>query len=341
MLKARMKYGAVDAKVLALYGKLFSDGEWSRLYECTSIGDIAAVLRGQRGWSDAVSDLAASPSAAKLKSAARNKVFDEYEKLYKFSYLEDKGFILFFLSRVEYGFILGALRSLYSGEYGLYSLNVSEFLKTHSKINVDALSGVGSYSQLLEAARGSMFENTLKSLPIDPETQLPRYRDAGIALENRYYSEIFSYVTKKYNGTGKKKLEELLGTQADILNLVSLLRLLRHFPDSLRSAQELLVPISHRLTPTLQQSLKNARSETEALDILRRSRFAKLFEKYSPEKLDTLYDEAMSDFCRKLIKMPEPNLCVVAAYLTLGELESARLIRLIEAVDYGVKLNIS
>lgn len=338
MLKARMKYGAVDAKVLAMYGKRISEAEWSRLYDCAGLADIVAVLRGQRGWAGAVSDLSVSPSAAKLKAAARNKVFQEYEKLYRFSTMEDRSFILFFLSRVEYGFILGALRSLYSGEYGLYSLDATEFLKAHSRINVDALSSAVSYPQLLEAVKGSMFEITLNSLPAEPETQLPKYRDASIALENRYYNEVFSYITKKYNGTGKKKLAELLGTQADILNLVSLLRLLRHFPDSLRNMGQLLVPVSYRLTPALLHRLGSVRSEAEAVEILKRSRFAKQFEKYNPDVLDTFFDEAMSDFCSRLIKMPEPNLCVVAAYLSLSELESARLIRLVEAVEYGVKL---
>lgn len=339
MLKARMKYGAVGAKVLAMYGKLISDEEWNRLYDCVSLGDIAALLRGQRGWSACISELSSPPTAARLKDAAKKKVFDEYEKLYKFSYFEDKSFLLFFLSRAEYGVILGALRSLYSKESEKHSFNATDFMKNHSAIDLAALEGASDYAQLLEAVKRSVYGKTLNALPIAGETGLPQYRDAGVALENRYFTEVFSYINKNYGGLGKKQLAELLGTQADILNLVSLLRLQRSFPSSLSRTGELLIPISYRLTPALVRSLQGAKNEAESLELLKRSHYAKQFESYSPQNLDELYGEAMSAFCRKLIKMPEPNLCVPAAYLILSELECQRLLRLIQAVSYGIKLS--
>ncbi|MEG1490758.1 MAG: V-type ATPase subunit [Oscillospiraceae bacterium] len=334
MLRATMKYGAVRAKVMALCGKLLKEDDWRRLCECTTVADIAAFLRNHPGWSDSVGELSTSPQ--KLKLIVSRRVFEDYEKLYKFSYLEDKKFLLFILCRTEYRLILDTLGSLGSDEHTLQTAYLTDFSRKYISFDVAALENCYTFPELLETVRGSIFAAPLARLHLNSATGLPDYSEAAVLLENSFYKTVFSYIKTKYNGRGKQKLAEALGAEADLLNIVSILRLQHYFPGSLVKADELLIPISDRLKPELQKQLQHASSEAEALELLRKSPCGKYFTENNPLNLESLYNGAMEAFCRKLMKTPEPSLCIPQAYLTLKELECKKLIRIIEAVNYGL-----
>lgn len=337
MLKARMDYGAISAKVLALYGRLLKAEDWQRLCESAAPADVLAFLKTQPGWSAYVAELSSASDAASLKKAIRGKQHHEREKLYRFCSLDDKALLRVLSCGAEYSYILAALRCLYSGESVRLPEETTDFMRRSSRVNTEALQNAASFSAIRDAAAESVFASALSELVPDGKTGLPDYSQAGVTLERCYYRYVFSSITKKYSGTGKAELIRLLGTQADLLNIVGILRLHRYFPDSLQSAQELLVPVCGKLKPKLVASLLAARSEMDAVEQLRSSPFAEYFLAYRPEELDRLYEKAMNSFCRKIIKMPAPNICVPVAYLTLSELECDKLIRIIEALGYGIK----
>ena len=333
MLRATMKYSGVSAKVMALYGRLLTEDDWRHLCACTSVSDFAGYLRICKDWSEM---LPSSLSVSTLQAAVLKKVFIEYERLYKFSYLEDKKYLLFTLYRAEYGFILDTLLRLQSNVPPTVNADATEFMRKHCLVDIGALESCTDFSGLLEAISGSIFEKPLKKLSLNQETGLPNYREAAVLFESQYYKTVFSYANNDYKGLGKKKLVKLLGTEADLLNIISLLRLHRYFPGSLKKADELLIPIYDLLEPKLLEALLAAKSEVEMLEVLKKSRCKKYLEGKNLQKLESLYYEAMEAFCRKIIKSPEPSICVPVAYLTLRELECKKLARLIEAVDYGV-----
>ena len=334
MLRATMKYSGISAKVMALYGKLLTEDDWRHLYACTSVTDVAQYLRNSKDWSELQPSLMTTEM---LQETILKKIFSEYERLYKFSYIEDKKYLLFILYRAEYGFILDTLRRLQSKKPPIVNEDATEFVRRHSLADIGALESCTDYAGLLEAIKGSYFETPIKRLPLNQETGLPNYRDAAVLFENQYYKTVFSYIEKSYKGMGKKKLANVMGTEADLLNIVSLLRLQRYFPGSLDKAHELIIPVYSRLDPRLMKNLLAAKSEGETLDILSKSSCRKYIEDKDLQKLESLYYEAMEAFCRQIIKAPEPSICVPVAYLTLREFECKKLNRLIQAVNYGLE----
>jgi len=336
MLKARMEYGAVYAKVMAMYGKLLKEDDWHRLCECKNITELCAMLRNHKGWSKTLTSLPPSPSAKVLQTAVRKKVYLEHEKLYNFLRIEDKKFLRFTLCRAEYDLILDALREKSAYELFPKSMELTDFIRANSAIDIDALEQSKSFAAVLAAVKGSIFEKPLSELKVNTDTGKPSYWEAGVLLENAYFREIFSYISHKYKGLGRKKLEESVGLEADLLNIVSIVRLLKSFPSSLERADELLIPISARLKPELLSALKTAKGENEAFELLRRSHFGKYLEGIAPSNIENFYYNSMEKFCSKLVKAAEPDIGVPLAYLTLKELECRKLNRVIEAVSLGV-----
>lgn len=336
MLKSRMKYGAIAAKVMTMYGRLLKDEDWRRLYECRSVSDIYGFLRNHRGWSETVMALPASSSPKVLQMSIRKTVYRDYEKLYNFSNLEDKKYLRFIIYQSEYELILEALREKRSYERLSEVSVITDFMRRHSSVDIEALSQSKSFSDILNAVKGSIYEKPLSELKINPETGMPSYWEAGVFLENVYYKSVFSFLQKKYKGLGKKRIEEIIGSEADLLNIVSIIRLHRNFPTSLERADELLIPVSYRLKPDFLHSLETAKSEDEALDLLRKSPFGQRFEGVGKANIENLYYKYMEELCIKLVKSFEPDLGVAQAYLVLKELECKKLLRVIEAIDSGI-----
>lgn len=334
MLSATIKYGAIRAKVMALYGQMLDRADIDRLCGCGSLSDFASVLRSCRGWGERLSMLTSRPDEEKLKETVRDRVYEDYGKIWSFCSLADKKLLTFTVNKAEYSALLYALRRLRTGESHFNSAAV-DFLSKYGSLDMAALKSCEDYSELLAAAGKSIFAPILRSLETDGISGLPDYREASVALENAYYREMFSYVDKKYSGQGKRNLEELLGTEADWLNVVSILRVLRYFPASAARGESLLIPVSQRLKPALAKKLFMSRSPEEAISVLSGTLLGKSLADADLSRPEKLYSSAMEAFCRKLIRLPEPNICTAQAYLTLRELECEKLVRIIEAISCG------
>ncbi len=335
MLKEKIRYAAAETKVSAMYGKMISQQEWKSLGDCKSLGEMLNVLRSQPSWGSWFQGLSLYSDSGEIRILAGKKVFEEYHKLYRFLAPKDKEFIKLYLSGAESSFIMSKLRALHAKTPSDLSLRAADFLKLRCSVDIAALDRAGDYKQLLQATKHSIFYGTLQTLPIVSETGLPKHRDAGIALENRYYSGIFSYVVKNCSKQDKKALTELLGKRADFLNITGILRLRRYFPASLEGGEKLLIPLGYKLNPRLIKAMLSAKNEDELMKIIASSPYAKQFSLITEGNLDSLYEDALWAVCRRLIRMPAPGLGTVIAYLILSEMESQRLQGLIETISYG------
>ena len=336
MLKSRMEYGAMSAKVLTMYGRLLKDEDWRRLYDCRSAGDIYSFLRGHPGWSTAMTALPPSPTPQMLELTIDKALFTDFEKLYNFSSLADKEYFKFFINKLEYEYILSAIVEKDPGETLPRSAAITDFMHLVCSVDLDALAQAKNFAAVLSAVKGSIYERPLSDMKPDPATGMPSYWEAGVVLENTYFKAMFSFLTKRYKGSGAKQLREMIGTEADLLNIISIIRLQRSFPASLEKADELLIPVSYRLKPDFCHALENARSEAEAFELLKRSPFASSFENVDPANLEALYYRTMDRLCRKLVKPAEPDIGVPQAYLILRELECKKLMRVVETVGFGL-----
>lgn len=336
MLKANMKYGALKTKVLVMYSRSLKSTDFEKLYECGNIGEITTYLHSHKGYSKLISDLPLRPTVENYKKALKKQEQNDFEKLYKFLSVEDKKCLIFVMYRADFDCVLSVLRKLYSPSDDYPLSDLPEFTLKHCNVDIDRLSESSNFQGLLDAVKGSIFEKPLSMLRINPDTGLPDYTEVSVVMENTLYKAAFDYSKRLYSGMSASKLSKLIGTEADIVNIMHILRIRRYFPSSLESFEDLLIPVKNHLNSQLIYSMKAARTEDETIEILNKSRCSGYFEGFNPTNIDNLFENAMGQFCSKLIRMPEPCIVVPIAYLILKSIENKKLLQIIEAVSYGL-----
>ena len=338
MISALMKYSAVIAKVRGMRGKLLTPADWRRLCDMGDVDAVYNFLRVHPGYERALASVGALGAAENEEEALievlRHVEDREFERIFSYAASIDKEYLLFAVRRFELLEILAALRRLIA-RHPETPAALPAFFAEKSKINVPALRSANDLLPLMIAVQGSIYNEPLAAAPLDPDTGLPDYTQASILLENRYYAVLYSFLRKRYQGIGRANLAAGVGLEADIINIVSIIRLRRYFPGSFDRALELLLPIGHRLPPALRRALVEAPSEEAMFAVLRPTRWGRYFDELGDRPVDYVFEKAMEDFSTRLLHSANPSICVPQAYLTLRGIEIKRLVRVIKALTYG------
>lgn len=156
----------------------------------------------------------------------------------------------------------------------------------------------------------------------------------ALSYDNADYEKLSECIERSYRGLSRLAMKKLLGAEADMLNLVYLLRL-RRFPASLDGARERLIPVRMALGKKLIDALLAAPDDDAVLRLLQPTPWADTLRDISPAALDSAYERYMESFCQKLVAGGDPSAAVPMAYMMLSELARLRLTRLIQRTKQG------
>lgn len=332
-----MDYGALSAKVRAMYGKRLRFSDFEHMASFTDTADVLEYLRTQPGWAEATAPLTTGGvyvGRLELEDALSRQVRRDYEGLSHFVPKSDKAVVSFPVRKKELEEVMMALRRLKSG-------GKKEFLlpapATEMKVDYKALRACFDYTGLLAGVRESIYYAPL--LHLKPESGgMPDYATAEALLQSTYFSHLYKVVHKNYAGETKKLLLRSFGTQVDLLNLIHLLRVKVYFSGELK-ASDLLFPFSYKLKGEKLKALCAASGVDEVFSLLGDTPYAKAFEdlEHTPGAVEAYYRKAFYLFNKRQLSAGEPSVYTAVSYLNLKELELQALINLIESVKYKVR----
>ena len=243
-----MTYGALSAKIRALYGKRLRADDFARLAGLKNEAELLEALRQHPGWSRALSLV--PPGAwsyvgrVEMEGALRDELRLEYRSLSYYVPREDKPLMQFQLRAAERSALLAALRRLKTGRYAKEPPPTSA-VPLRLRLDEGALASCTSYDQLLDAARDTIYAPVLRHLRPSRDGALPDFTLAEAALRTAYFSHLYRIVHRQYTGRTQKVLLRALGEQIDLLNIIHVLRLKTYFPQT----EPLSLPPQPRLHP--------------------------------------------------------------------------------------------
>lgn len=339
MITSYMKYGALSAKVRAMYGKRLRADDFEHMATLGGPQDVMESLRAQPGWTAAVADLSADRcyvGRVELEAALRRQLSHDYGALIHFVPRVDKDIVSFPVRLAELSEIMNALRRLKSGTGDAGGPSAPEYASA-MKIDRAAMRTCISYASLVNAAKGSIYHIPLASLRPDQSGGPPDYAVVEAILQAAYYSYLYKVVHQNYAGETQRVLLRAFGEQVDLLNLIHLLRIKTYFPGE-AAFHATLFPFSYKLTEDKLKALSAAAGREEFFALLEGTPYAKALDglPQTAAGLEAYYRSALYRFNKRQLTSGEPSVYTAVAYLNLKELELQALIRLIECVKYGV-----
>lgn len=327
------EFGALAAKVRAMYGRrlLYSD-----LVHMASMPDVPAVLDYLRhtSWAPAVEKLEGKPKARVfLEPVLRDQVREEYLRLSWFVPRDDKLLLSYPVLRAELDAIMACLRQIKAAQ-DLEEVPLPQRFLLHSRMDYQALASCMTYDGLIAAAEQTIYAGALRHLRPAPPQRIPDYQMAESMLRTVYFSHLSRLVERHYGGEVRQTLLRFLGTQADLQNIIHILRLKRYFPEE-RDHLPYLLPFHLRMDPAQLAQLFAAPTLDAAFALLRETPYAQAFGDPDVSEVEDYYRRAMCRLYRRQLTTGAPSVCTAISYLNLKDAETSVLIGVIESVNYG------
>ena len=335
-----MTYGALSAKVRALYGKRLRAADFAQLAGRKNEAEILEYLRQHPGWSRAMALIPAGSwsyvGRVEVERSLQEELRLEYQSLSYYVPREDKPLMQFRIRAAERTAILNALRRLKAGGHAK-DAPPAHAIALHGRLDEAAAAAATSYDQLLEAARSTIYYPVLRQLRPAREGDVPDYTLAESLLRTAYFSHLYHIVRAQYRGGTQKVLLRALGEQIDLLNIIHILRLKTYFPQTPPDAYlGVLFPFHYRINPEFTRSLCEAPGADGVFALLKDSPYRACFEGVAVRAVEDYYLRAIYRFNKRQLSCVPPCIYTAMAYLELKELESQVLIHVIESVKYGV-----
>lgn len=338
---SQVQYGAVAAKVRAMYGNRLKREDYQRLAGMQNVSEVAAHLKTYPAYSDALAVL--GPQEAKrrqVEEALSNDMMGEFFRILSFIGRQDADIMRSLVVKAELREIMRFMRLAEAGRAGEYTFSLPQYFNRYSKIRYNMLSTAVTYADMLEAVNETPYYPVLQQLEIRA-SGFPDYTSVEIAIQSSFYRWAFSTIDRHYTGPVRDSLRKTIGIQVDMMNITAIMRLKRSFPKALENdnVYKYLIPASYRLKPALTKQLLGAADEEAMLSVLRSSTMEKLFPTgQSHEEIDRYYYNAMIPVYQRLLRNGSPDVSTPLAYLFLKELEIRNLTSLIECVRYNVPI---
>ena len=338
MIDSYMRYGALAAKVKALYGKRLRFSDFEHMAGLPNEQSIPDYLRTQPGWSAAVSAALSAMNSSgyvgrmELEDALRLQIWREYEGLNHFIPRPDKNLVAFPLRQAELLAILGTLRRLKS--HGRVREGIRALPDLPFKVNRKALLSCKDYGGLLAAVHGSIYYEPLLHIRPDNPDALPDYTTTEALLRSTYFSHIYRIIYKSYTGETKSLLLRGMGERVDLLNIIHILRLKAYFPgdDQYYSA---LFPMNYKLKPEKIKAMCDASDVSQVFAVLQDTPYAGRFTAQDVASVEDCYRRSFYTFNKRQLVSGPPSIYTAVSYLNVKSTELKALVNVIESVKYG------
>lgn len=326
------------ARCRARYGKRLTAQDIEGLIGCRSVEDCAAYLRNTR-YAGALSVL----NESNLRRRTLERALNEYllGELYSLSRCEQSvgdWFADYIIMQAEIRQIISFVQLLAAGRQSELILKVPEFILQRSRIDADRLAACRSYDDLLEVMRHSRFISELKAFRPLPGNR-PDCALIEHALYTRFYDEVQKLIDRR-PGKEKEELNDIIGTQLDVLNFTYIYRLKKYYGADPATVRSMLFHGVHRINKHTLLAMVNAPDADSALRIFaERTPYGRQLDRETLES-DGGFETAMRMLthgrARKLMRSSVHPATVLLAYVLMAQAEVHDLTVIVEGVFYGL-----
>lgn len=223
MYKVRI-HAAANSKAKVILGKLLKDAEYEKLIKMDSVEEVTDYLKTQTHYKNM--DWGSEDDTQNFEVLMKKHFFNAYEKFFHFYIDAYRDFIKAMFCRYEVENLKLFIRALSRNESLGNIIDHLIYSDLYSNIDYEALEKVENLEEFMQAIKGTQYYKPL-SVFID-EDPVQRIFHMEMMLDRGYFNRLLEAILdlKKKD---KQLMQDLLGINADILNVQWIYRGRRYF----------------------------------------------------------------------------------------------------------------
>ncbi len=323
------------AKVMAKFGHRLTAQNYNDLLACQSVGEAALYLKNNTYY-DSILDEVKNTDVhrGRLEELLHRRQFEDFSSLCAFEFAGSSFFYKIIIRRNEIEQLLHCLRLLSFGKEDEYLFRLPTFFANHTEINLIGLAKCKTFDEILSVLVDTEYAAMLKKFK-PQEGQPLDFTGIETTLNTYLYDTIFSLIKKNTHGSARKELSELYNMEAELENVLRIVRLKKGFRLSPQFIRSCLISHWLYITPKLLEDMLEAESADEVLRIFQKSKYGKKM----PQDKDYLYYEQRFQqiLFQKAIHMLHFSVnpsSIFAAYSVFSRIELHNIINIIEGIRY-------
>lgn len=327
---------AVSAKARSKYGRFLSDSDYTNILACRSVAEVMVYLKSHTHFASILSDVnERDVHRGHLEILLRQYQFNVLDSLCRYDTGMGTGFSRFVVERSEVGQLVRFLILLNSNSTEKFLFQYPAFLSKHTELSFERIAAARDYDEFLRALEHTQYHELLSAFRPDEKGRLPVSE-----IENKLYTRmtmhLLEYTAKKTRGEEQRELTEIFHRLNDYSIVSRIIRLKQyyHMPPEVIKAN--MLPEYSSISPKIINLMCEAESAEEIRQILRGTRYGKLFEKIGYSGGGDIGSIVQYRLARRYLHFSSNPSVVLIAFIFLSETELMNVICLIEGIRYQV-----
>ena len=321
---SKIKYPALNAKMKGMYTKELSQEELDELLRLSSLKDVIYFLKTKFSSLENINE---NMNRREIEQELNNLFIEDILKISKYLNKKENEIFMDFLSKYEINIVKNVFRNVTTNRDSKRYLRNVDNWTSKMFISLQKINDITSEKEFFEIIKNQeyfyIFEEYLKEQKDIPLEELE------IMLDKFYFEKIYNEA-KSYN----KELENMIGTEIDLLNIITIYRANKYFAYSDNEIKKLLIPIFYKLNKNTVNKLINCNDFDEVASSLNKTPYSEVFKEENyleHDKNQYLYNIYIKYFREKLF-----NICTVFCNINLIDVEIKNIINIIEGIRYNI-----
>lgn len=329
-----VKYGAINAKVKALKGRMIKKEQYIKLLNASNFTEYIKILNEETFYSVLLSALDLEITHRLELELAINKYYAIiYEKLVHYFNGEYRRFFKEFFRRLEIEDLKIALRGK---SVGKNNKEVFRMLTSNSKlssVDFDELTNSKNLEVFIEKLRGTPYYNSLKNLIKNVGAEDLYRIETGLDL---LYFERIQRSLKLLGTKDGEVILKFIGIEGDISNLSWIFRGRLIYDVSPEVLFNLTTPFTFNIRKSLIKELCYIRSFEEFRDKIKKSPYSEIYANQNAEEIEVRERAFKFKLYKRSLRENRNDISVVISYLLLMKLEMMNITTIAESKRYNM-----
>lgn len=325
---------AIMTKCRALYGKRLTKQNYDDLVNCSAVNEIVSYLKNKTAYAPTFDSANSDMNSSQIEELLKIHTLESFEKIGRYEISTSVEFYKYFIIKNDIQQILRYLNFLIIGKPEDYLAVLPPFFNKRSELDLYKLAQARSFNEMINSLKGTEYSTALVSFENDykkPES----YLKMECALDQIIWN-FESEVVRAYSGTAREKIEEIIGYQNDMENLIRIYRLKRLAAENKETIQSYLnLNYTHftkkNIADMLEQSTASGMLEEAA-----GSYYSKYFNAAGFTSLEDFTQRILYNKFYKEIRYSTIPVAVMLCYFFLAQNEVKNIIHIVQGVRNGV-----